>query len=125
MRWLADECDECIDAGLVSRLRDAGHDLSYTAEISSGATDADVLRQALAETRLLLTEDKGFGELVFRLKSPVPGVVLLRLDPEKHLLKWNRLDVAIARFGEKLFGRYLVIEEARFRSRPLLRAASG
>ena len=69
MRWLS---DECVDAGLVSRLRVAGHDVSYTAEMSSGASDVDVLRQAQAETRLLLTEDKGFGDLVFRLKLPVP-----------------------------------------------------
>jgi predicted nuclease of predicted toxin-antitoxin system len=122
VRWLA---DECVDAGLVSRLRDAGHDVSYTAEVSSGASDVDVLRQAQTETRLLLTEDKGFGELVFRLKLSVPGVVLLRLDPEKHLLKWKRLEAAIARFGERLFGRYLVIEEVRFRSRPLLRTIPG
>ena len=99
--------------------------MSYTAEVSSGASDVDVLRQAETETRLLLTEDKGFGELVFRLKLSVPGVVLLRLDPEKHLLKWKRLEAAIARFGERLFGRYLVIEEGRFRSRPLLRTIPG
>lgn len=52
---------------------------------------------------------------------PVPGVVLLRLDPEKHLLKWERLEAAIAAFGERLLGRYVVVEATRFRSRPLLR----
>jgi len=118
VRWLA---DECVDAGLVRRLRGAGHDVSYLAEMSSGAADADVLRQAESETRLLLTEDKGFGDLVFRLRLPVPGVVLLRLNPEQHLLKWNRLEAATARFGQNLFGRYLVIEGTRFRSRPLAR----
>jgi len=46
VRWLA---DECVDAGLVSRLRGAGHDVSYMAEMSSGASDADVLRQAESE----------------------------------------------------------------------------
>jgi predicted nuclease of predicted toxin-antitoxin system len=91
------------------------------AEMSSGASDADVLRQAESETRLLLTEDKGFGDLVFRLRLPLPGIVLLRVDPDQHLLKWNRLEAAIARFGERLFGRHLVIEETRFRSRPLVR----
>lgn len=70
---------------------------------------------------MFLTEDKDFGELVFRLKRPVPGVVLLRIDPEKSQLKWARLESAIATFGEGLFGRYVVIEEARFRSRPLLK----
>ncbi|HWZ68860.1 MAG TPA: DUF5615 family PIN-like protein [Stellaceae bacterium] len=117
MRWLA---DECVDAGLVSRLRGAGHDVAYIAEIASGAPDAEVLRRAFDDGRLLLTEDKDFGDLVFRSKMRVPGLVLLRLSPEKHLLKWNRLDAAICQFGARLFGRYVVIEEARFRSRPLL-----
>jgi predicted nuclease of predicted toxin-antitoxin system len=87
----------------------------------SGASDTEVLRQAQEDGRLFLTEDKDFGELVFRFKRPVPGVVLLRIDPEKSQLKWARLESAIARFGEGLFGRYVVIEEARFRSRPLLK----
>jgi predicted nuclease of predicted toxin-antitoxin system len=118
VRWLA---DECVDAALVVRLRGAGHDVSYVAEIASGASDAQVLRRAQAEARLLLTEDKGFGELVFRSEMATLGVVLLRIDPENHLLKWSRLEVAIASFGDRLFGRYVVIEEGRFRSRPLLR----
>jgi len=83
------------------------------------------MQRAEAEARLLLTEDKGFGDLVSRSGMPVPGVVLLRVDPEKHLLKWRRLEAAIARFGERLFGRYLVIEETRFRSRPLLRSVQS
>ena len=118
MRWLA---DECVDAALVTRLRSAGHDVSYIAEIASGVTDTEALRRAQEEGRLFLTEDKDFGELVFRFKLAVPGVVLLRIDPEKSQLKWTRLESAIAKFGEGLFGRYVVIEEARFRSRPLLK----
>jgi len=116
VRWLA---DECVDAGLVRRLRGAGHDAIYVAEIASGMTDADVLRRAYDENRLLLTEDKDFGEFVFRRHMPVPGLVLLRVDPERHLLKWVRLESAVQRFGQRFFGRYIVIEEARFRSRPL------
>jgi predicted nuclease of predicted toxin-antitoxin system len=118
VRWLA---DECVDAGLIARLRDTEHDVLYIAEVAEGASDAEVLRRAEVEARLLLTEDKGFGELVFRSDLPVPGVVLLRLDSGKHLLKWERLQAAIATFGERLLGRYLVVEENRFRSRPLLR----
>jgi len=122
VRWLA---DECVDAALVSRLRGAGHDVFDVVEIASGATDAEVLLRAQDDGRLLLTEDKDFGELVFRSGMAAPGVVLLRLDPEKYLLKWTRLQSAIEQFGERLFGRYLVIEEARFRSRPLLKSIRG
>ncbi|MBI3516942.1 MAG: DUF5615 family PIN-like protein [Proteobacteria bacterium] len=118
MRSLA---DECVDAAHVSRLRAAGHDVSYIAESASGATDTDVLRRAHDEGRLLLTEDKDFGDLVFRSGMAPPGVVLLRLDPEKSLLKWTRLDAAIGRFGPNLLGHYVVVEAARFRSRALLK----
>ena len=117
MRWLA---DECVDAALVRRLRGAGHDVIYAAEVASGATDAQILRRANDEDRLLLTEDKDFGEFIFRLHMTVPGLVLSRVAPERYLFKWARLDGAVQRFGQRLFGRYLVIEEARFRSRPLL-----
>ena len=116
MRWLA---DECVDAGLVARLRDAGHDVVYMAEAAPAESDVEVMQRAQADGRLLLTEDKDFGDLVFRRGQQVPGIVLLRVDPAMHALKSQRLDAAISRFGEGLFGRYMTIDETRFRSRPL------
>jgi predicted nuclease of predicted toxin-antitoxin system len=118
VRWLA---DECVDAGLVSHLHAAGHDVIYMAEVSPAASDAQVLIRAQADRRILLTEDKDFGDLVFRRGQSVPGIILLRIDPAKHVLKKARLDEAVDRFGDDLFGRYVTVEGARFRSRPLPR----
>ena len=118
MRWLV---DECVDVGLVSHLRAAGYDAVYMAEVAPRDSDAEVMARAQAEQRLLLTEDKDFGDLVFRRGQSVPGVVLLRLDPAMHALKRARLDAAIDRFGENLLGRYTTAEQARFRSRQLPR----
>ncbi len=97
MRWLA---DECVDASLVARPRDAGHNVVYMAEIAPAESDADVIARAQRDGRLLLTEDKDFGDLVFRRGRPVPGVVLLRVDPAMHVLKRERLAAAIERFGD-------------------------
>jgi predicted nuclease of predicted toxin-antitoxin system len=116
VRWLA---DECVDAALVARLRADGHDVIYMAEIVPAASDAEVMARALRDNRLLLTEDKDFGDLVFRQGRQAPGIVLLRVDPSMHALKRDRLAAAIARFGDNLFGRYMIVEEARFRSRPM------
>lgn len=118
MRWLV---DECVDAGLVRGLRTARHDVVYMAEVAPAASDSDVMAQAQREGRVLLTEDKDFGDLVFHRGEQVPGLVLLRLDTAMHDLKSRRLDAAIARFGDGLFGRYTTIEATRFRSRPLRR----
>ena len=91
----------------------------YVAESSAGLGDADVIALALHDTRLLLTEDKDFGDLVFRRERAVPGVVLMRIGPENPALKTIRLAAAIERYGERLFDHYTVIEEGRFRSRRL------
>src|SRR6202163_431225 len=104
---------------MVGFLRTAGHDVVYVAEAAKGLRDADVVTLASRETRLLLTEDKDFGDLVFRRERSVPGVVLMRIGSETPILKTMRLAAAIERYGEGLFGRYTVIEEGRFRSRRL------
>jgi predicted nuclease of predicted toxin-antitoxin system len=116
VRWLA---DECVDAPLVATMRRAGHDVSYASEDAAGALDSELVARAHDEDRLLLTEDKDFGELVFRWRRPVPGIVLLRIEPEEPALKWTRLRAAIHHYGDGLFGRFTVIDERKLRSRPL------
>jgi predicted nuclease of predicted toxin-antitoxin system len=114
VRWLA---DECVAASLVAFLRAAGHDVLYITEAAAGLSDPDVIALAQQDNRLLLTEDKDFGDLVFRRERAVPGVVLMRIDTDNAGLKAGRLAAAIDRYGDELFGRYMVIEEGRFRSR--------
>ncbi len=84
-----------------------------------GLSDLDVIALAAHEKRLLLTEDKDFGDLVFRRGHPVPGIVLMRVGSENAQLQALQLVAAIKQYGERLFGQYVVVEEARFRARPL------
>jgi predicted nuclease of predicted toxin-antitoxin system len=116
VRWLV---DECVDAGLVALLRRSEHDVIYMCEVEPRAPDTDVMSRADREQRLLLTEDKDFGDLVFRQAKQVPGIVLLRIDMARRSQKGPRLLAAIERFGNSLIGHYTVIEDARFRTRPL------
>ena len=76
--------NENVAADVVSALRADGHDGVWIKEVGRGSTNEVVLAMALAENRVLLTFDKDFGELAFRLGRPAtPGVILLRLayDP--------------------------------------------
>jgi predicted nuclease of predicted toxin-antitoxin system len=91
-------------------------------EVAPRASDEHVLARADSDQRLLPTEDKDFGDLIFRQARRVPGIVLLRIDSRQRVLKGQRLQAAIERFGTEMFGRYTVVEEVRFRSR-LLRAS--
>ncbi|HXM00155.1 MAG TPA: DUF5615 family PIN-like protein [Rhizomicrobium sp.] len=117
MRWLA---DECVSAKLFASLRGAGHDVVYAMETYHSSKDQDLLAMAAGERRLLLTDDRDFGELIFGARAAEStGVVYMRIPDERFHLAWPRLDAAITRFGDSLFGRFLVVEEARFRIRVL------
>jgi predicted nuclease of predicted toxin-antitoxin system len=75
-RFLA---DQNIDELVTGHLRSRGVDIVTTAELGpTRASDYEVLAQATASRRTLLTHDTGFGDLVFREGQPHSGVLLLR-----------------------------------------------
>jgi predicted nuclease of predicted toxin-antitoxin system len=116
MRWLS---DECVDVRIAAFLRSHGHDVIHALDVTPTAQDIDVMNLALREGRLLLTEDKDFGDLAIRRGIAVPGIVLLRVQPDLLSFKCAQLNSAIVKFGETLIGQYVVVEARRFRSRPL------
>jgi predicted nuclease of predicted toxin-antitoxin system len=75
MQFLA---DESCDFAVVRALRAAGHDVKAVAEAALGATDHAVLELAVRERRVLLTEDKDFGQLVFAASRSTGGVIFIR-----------------------------------------------
>jgi predicted nuclease of predicted toxin-antitoxin system len=79
--------DEGIDKPIVDRLRNAGCDILYILETNQGADDEFILNLANERKRILLTLDKDFGELVFRLKNVHLCIVLIRLNGYKSLDK--------------------------------------
>jgi len=71
MRFLADEgCDFCV----VRALRKAGHDVKAIAEMSPGIPDEEVAMLSAGEMRILLTEDKDFGQMVYAKSQASAGV---------------------------------------------------
>ena len=100
--------DECCDEGLVNALRADGHDVLYVLAAMRGATDDVILDRAYSEDRILLTEDKDFGELVYRLGRPARGIVLLRFDVIDRDQKVPRLLDLITRAGHRMPGAFVV-----------------
>ncbi|TAN22038.1 MAG: hypothetical protein EPN33_10310 [Acidobacteria bacterium] len=113
MRFLA---DESCPAPLIFALRAAGQDVTAVSEFSPGASDEQVLAHAADEKRVLLTEDRDFGEIVFSRRQPNEGVVLIRFPAGAR----SRLSAvfleAVVRLGEQLRGAFTVIEPGRVRS---------
>jgi len=111
--------DECCNVELVQHLQSVGYNVLYIAQYKPGALDDEVLLQAFTEKRILLTEDKDFEELVYRLKKPAYGIVLLRFEVQERHLKWPRLNQLIDRYGSRLEGHFVVVDNEKFRFRPL------
>jgi len=111
--------DECCDAELVSCLRSDGHDVFYVSESERGALDDEVLLNAFQEKRILVTEDKDFGELVYRLEKPAYGVILLRFEVSAKDSKLHRLNELVNKFWEKLAGNFIAVDAEKFRFRSL------
>jgi len=113
--------DENVSHRVVERLRADGHDVMLVAEIRSGMSDTDVLKLAETETRILVTQDQDFGELIFRQHLRVQGVVLLELDRLSTEAEADRVAQFVNARGHNLLNNLCVIEPTRFRVRPLPR----
>jgi predicted nuclease of predicted toxin-antitoxin system len=111
--------DENIQAPLVAALRQAGHDGASIAEEASGITDDEVVAFAAAHHRYLLTEDKDFGELVFRLNKALPGVILVRVSDVLWQTRNRRLSTLFSHHSGRLEGNYVVVEDDRIRFRSM------
>jgi predicted nuclease of predicted toxin-antitoxin system len=111
--------DECCDALVVDGLRGDGHDVLYIKEIARGTDDDTVLQLAASQQRVLLTEDKDFGELVVRLQLPAHGIVLLRMNPADTPAKLARLRHLLQHHTHRLAGSFVVLSEKRARFRSL------
>lgn len=109
--------DEDIERLIVERLRADGFDVLWIAETAPGATDVEVLTLANNEDRILLTADKGFGELVFRQRQVAAGVVLVRVLGTTPAQRAEIVADAIAAHRDELRGAFTVITPAFVRIR--------
>ena len=111
--------DENLERSIVEKLQDAGHDI-ISASDRAGAPDPEVLSRALAENRILLTNDKDFAELTFLQQKAAAGIILIRLPRLRGPEKAARVFEVVGGQGERLYGVFTVIEADAIRRRPFL-----
>jgi predicted nuclease of predicted toxin-antitoxin system len=112
MRFLA---DESCDFAVVRALRAAGHDVVAVAEISPRADDDTVIDLAVHERRLLIAEDKDFGQLVYANERATGGVILLRFPVKVRASLPETVVELVRRHGDNLVGRFVVVQPGRIR----------
>jgi len=107
--------DETCDFSLVTDLRGAGYDVVAITEQMAGADDQAVIDFARSERRLLLTEDKDFGQLVFAAAKQHSGVILIRYPVSARSVLTAAVLKLLSDNGENLYSRFAVLEPGRAR----------
>jgi predicted nuclease of predicted toxin-antitoxin system len=112
MRFMA---DESCDFAVVSALRGAGHDVLYTSEVNPGAEDEAVIERARIEGRIVLTEDRDFGRLVFAAARPSAGVVYLRFPVAARAAMGQAVVTLAQQKGDAIPRSFITLQPGRAR----------
>jgi predicted nuclease of predicted toxin-antitoxin system len=116
MRFLA---DMCMDMRVVSWLNSQGHDATHLRnEGLQRLPNGGIFEKAIAESRVVVTFDLDFGEIVAISKGRKTGVILFRLRNTRTPFVIQRLSDVISDCADALAkGAIVIVEETRHRVR--------
>jgi predicted nuclease of predicted toxin-antitoxin system len=110
--------DENVEFRVALFLRQQGHDVAIVARAHPSSLDDDqVLKRARREGRVLITNDRVFGELIIRRGLAHAGVIFFRLTTQDPQAKIRRLSDVLNRYSGQL-DHFIVVTDRRIRVRP-------
>ncbi len=112
MRFLV---DECTGPSVASWLRSQNHEVFSVYEEARGIDDDEIMRKVREENWILVTNDKDFGEKVYRNGQIHRGVILLRLEDERPASKIRVLSRLLATYSDRLQDSFIVATETQVR----------
>ena len=116
MRFLA---DQNLERRVARFLIDEGHDVTIGVINYAGRLpDTALLDLAQREGRILITNDRDFGELIWRRQIPHSGVIFFRMPAATAEEKIERLRVVLDEYGDQL-DQFIVVTATRIRVRGL------
>ena len=107
--------DESCDFAVVRALRAVSYDVLAVSEVTTRSVDRQLIEQAGREGRILLTEDKDFGWLVFVSQVASPGVILIRFPGNARRTLAQTVVQVVQEQGERLTGAFVVVQPGYIR----------
>ncbi len=111
--------DVNVEKRIIDCLIKLGFDVKWIPDYDCEMNDADLLAMATNENRILITNDKDFGELVFLRKQNFAGIILIRVKGQNTKEKVNLVEKLILNYKEKLPDHFSIITKTKFRFIPL------
>ncbi len=112
MRFLV---DECTGPSVARWLQDQGHEVFSVFDEARGVDDDTIIRKALEERWILITDDKDFGDKIYRDGRLHRGVIMLRLEDERPASKIRVLSQLLERYSSRIPESFIVLTEKRVR----------
>lgn len=103
--------DECSGPALARWLRSLGHDVISVFDDIRGADDTDIPALAQREERIVITNDKDFGDLVYRQQRAHCGIVLLRLSDSRSAAKIAAVERLLEHQAMSLSDSFIVVSD--------------
>ncbi len=108
-----------VDVGVGEKveqwIRGQGYDVKAVRSIDPKAEDAEILKMAESELRMVVTMDKDFGELVYRSGKAHAGVLILRLEDATGDEKADVVKRILSEHSDKMQSRFCVFQAGRLR----------
>lgn len=112
MRFLV---DECTGPKVAAWLRREGHEVFSVFDEARGIEDDEVIQKAYDENWILITNDKDFGEKVYRGRRPHRGIIFMRLDDERATNKIQVLRRLLELYPDRFEDQFVVVTETQVR----------
>jgi len=107
--------EECTGPAVSRWLLRQGWDVLCVFAQARGQSDQWILDTAVAQQRVLITNDKDFGEMLMKSQRRHSGVILLRLDDERPSSKIDLLRRVLGQLKEPLENRLIVATQKTVR----------
>ncbi len=107
--------DECTGTRVAQYLREQGHEVFSVYEEARGMDDDGIIEKAFAGNWILITNDRDFGEKVYREKQPHRGIVFMRLEDERAANKIKVLRRFLENYADRLSNQFIVVTETQVR----------
>jgi len=111
--------DVNVEKAIVDYLSDNGYDVKWVPDFNCEIVDEDLLEIANKEKRILITNDKDFGELIFLQKKLSTGIILIRIKGQKADDKVRLIKKLLQTYSDKLSRHFVVLMKKKFRFIPL------
>jgi predicted nuclease of predicted toxin-antitoxin system len=111
--------DVNVEKELVDYLSGQGYDIKWIPDFDCEMLDEDLLRMANLEKRILITNDKDFGELIVLQRKLSTGVILFRVKGQRTQDKVKLMRKLLEKYGDKLLCHFVVATRNKFRFMPM------